>query len=95
VQGRRVSSRPTHPPTHPPTRSQVLFIGNPIYEGLDKATAKLQVRDCGGGGGERVCTAWLGGPARGCVQVLKRCPRLAKIDNEMVLDAEREAAAKL
>jgi hypothetical protein len=29
------------------------------------------------------------------MQVLKRLPRLAKIDNEMVIDAEREAAAKL
>jgi len=29
------------------------------------------------------------------LQVLKRLPRLAKIDNEMVIDDEREAASKL
>lgn len=52
-----------------PELREVLFIGNPIYEGLDKQTAKLQV--------------------------LKRLPRLVKIDTDMVLDAERDAASKL
>lgn len=52
-----------------PHLREVLFIGNPIYEGMDRATAKMQV--------------------------LKRLPRVAKVDNEMVIDAEREAAAKL
>jgi len=52
-----------------PCLREVLFLGNPIYEGMDKRDAKLQV--------------------------LKRLPRLAKIDNEMVIDDEREAASKL
>lgn len=52
-----------------PELQEVVFIGNPIYEGMDKKLAKLQV--------------------------LKRLPKLVKIDNEMVIDAEREAAAKL
>lgn len=52
-----------------PSLREVLFLGNPIYEGMDKRDAKLQV--------------------------LKRLPRLAKIDNEMVIDDEREAASKL
>jgi len=52
-----------------PELREVLFIGNPIYEGMDRAAAKLQV--------------------------LKRLPRVAKVDNEMVIDAEREAASKL
>lgn len=52
-----------------PHLREVLFIGNPIYEGMDRATAKMQV--------------------------LKRLPHVAKVDNEMVIDAEREAAAKL
>lgn len=52
-----------------PELREVLFIGNPIYDGIDRKEAKLQV--------------------------LKRLPRLAKVDNEMVIDAERELAAKL
>lgn len=52
-----------------PELREVLFIGNPIYDGLDRTQAKLNV--------------------------LKRLPHLAKIDNEMVIDAEREMASKL
>jgi dynein light chain 1 len=52
-----------------PELRDVLFVGNPMYEGMDRKEAKLQV--------------------------LKRLPRLVKIDNEMVIDAEREMASKL
>ncbi len=52
-----------------PALREVLFVGNPISEGLDRTAAKMQV--------------------------LKRLPRLAKVDNEMVIDAEREAASRL
>lgn len=52
-----------------PALVDVLFAGNPMYEGMDKAAARLQV--------------------------LKRLPRCEKVDNEVVTDAHREAAAKL
>lgn len=52
-----------------PELQEVLFLGNPIYDGMDKKMAKLQV--------------------------LKRLPKLLKIDNEMVIDAEREQALKV
>ena len=48
---------------------EVLFTGNPIYDGMDKAAAKLQV--------------------------LKRVPQVAKIDNDMVSPGERDAAKAL
>lgn len=48
---------------------EVLFTGNPIYDGMEKAQAKLQV--------------------------LKRLPNLAKIDNDMVSPGERDAAKAL
>ena len=52
-----------------PVLREVLFIGNPIYDGMDRQTAKLHV--------------------------IKRLPRIAKVDNEMVIDSERDAASKL
>lgn len=52
-----------------PALADVVFLGNPIYEGMDKATARLKV--------------------------LKRLPRLEKVDNYVVTDAQRDAAAKL
>ena len=48
---------------------EVLFTGNPIYDGMEKSAAKLQV--------------------------LKRLPNLAKIDNDMVSPGERDAAKAL
>ena len=47
----------------------MLFTGNPIYDGMEKSAAKLQV--------------------------LKRLPNLAKIDNDMVSPGERDAAKAL
>jgi dynein light chain 1, axonemal len=52
-----------------PELREVLFVGNPIYDGLDKTAAKMQV--------------------------IKRLPKVAKIDNEMVIDAERVQAGVL
>lgn len=52
-----------------PALREVLLVGNPLYEGMERAAARLQV--------------------------LRRLPLLAKIDNELVLDSEREAAARL
>jgi hypothetical protein len=51
-----------------PSLREVLFLGNPLYDGLDKAAARLQV--------------------------LKRLPRLDKVDNEVVTDNDREAAGR-
>jgi dynein light chain 1 len=51
-----------------PALRELLLVGNPLYEGGDRAAARLQV--------------------------LRRLPALTKIDNELVLDSEREAAAK-
>jgi dynein light chain 1 len=48
---------------------EVLFTGNPIYDGMDKAQAKLQV--------------------------VKRLPNIAKVDNDMVSPGERDAAKAL
>jgi dynein light chain 1 len=47
----------------------VLFVGNPIYEGMDRREAKLRV--------------------------LKRVPQVLKIDGDVIVEADREAAAKL
>jgi len=68
----------------------VLFVGNPIYEGMDRKVAKLHVR----------MAVWplslaCFNDVTPLSQVLKRLPRLVKIDNEMVIDAERDAAARL
>lgn len=53
-----------------PLLREVLFVGNPIYDGMDRAQAKLQV--------------------------IKRLGKgIAKIDNEMVIDAERQQAGVL
>jgi len=51
-----------------PALRELLLVGNPLYEGGDRAAGRLQV--------------------------LRRLPALSKIDNELVLDSEREAAAK-
>ena len=73
-----------------PELQEVLFVGNPIYDGMDRKTAKLHVRRERGPAPRRASPTPPPSP-----QVLKRLPRLVKIDNEMVIDAEREAAARL
>lgn len=52
-----------------PALADLVLAGNPIYDGIDKATARLRV--------------------------LKRLPRLEKVDNSVITDVHREAAAKL
>lgn len=49
-----------------PELKEVLFVGNPIYDGLDKTAQRINV--------------------------IKRIPNVAKIDNEMVAPHERDAA---
>jgi dynein light chain 1 len=52
-----------------PALRELLLAGNPLYDGADRAAARLQV--------------------------LKRLPALTKLDNELILDSERAAAAAL
>jgi len=74
-----------------PELQEALFVGNPIYEGMDRKTAKLHVR-CSA---FFILTSSFNANPTLASQVLKRLPRLIKIDNEMVIDAERDAASRL
>ena len=69
-------------------------MGNPIYEGMDRKVAKLHVSRRAAAAGPPPSLAYFDA-ATPSPQVLKRLPRLVKIDNEMVIDAERDAAARL
>lgn len=51
-----------------PELTEVLFVGNPMYEGIERSAARAQV--------------------------LRRLPRLAKVDSALITDADRQAALK-